>query len=390
MRIALVWPCITTLHESESYYNVQAYGLANNLARHDFDVGIFTSNRILHSNGENRKKNGLIKVTRDNYRVFYLSSFLGSSRFPVMPSLIKELRVFAPDVVQSAESLSPSTLAAFYYAKFYHKPFFVYQGVYEHPAKFRRYRRLLERTVLWPLYKYTDCFLTKSTAARHYLIHCGVPQEKVRVVYVGFTDQHFFCEPGHFLNELTGFSKNRVIILSVGRLLPRKNHRFIIDALLKVRDVHPELALAILGTGPELKSLQEYILNKGLKGSACIVSKRIRQDEMRKVYSSAFVYLCPSLHEIFGMTLLEAMACRKPVIGSPVGGMKDIILHGENGFLVDPRNVEDLCKYIIRLLSNAEMYEKLSANAFATSQKFTWDTVGQNFSEAFEEVCIVR
>jgi len=381
-KIALIWPSITTLGESDKYYNVQAYGLARELANRGFEVCIFTSQRML-----NKDKNigHAIYKNRENYKIVYLPTLFNSPKYPILKKLLHELKCFSPCIVQSVEDISPSTWTGFIYSKLYKKPFFVYQGIYCHPTNFTLLSQIIRSIFLKILYKKTTMFLTKSTAAKNFLMQCGVKKDKIRVVYVGFNSKNFHFVKSDLLYNLSGFSKDRLILLSIGKLMPHKNHRAMILAVKKLKEIYPKISLVIIGNGPLLSTYQHLISKLNLDHYVRIVTTKIPQQEMAKIYSSAYIYLCVSLKEIFGMTVLEAMACGTPVIGSNIGGMKDIIQSGKNGFLIDPRDIDGLCDCILKLLKDQRMRAKFSKCAIEISKRFDWSVIVSNFLRCYEK-----
>ncbi|MFH1662241.1 MAG: glycosyltransferase family 4 protein, partial [Candidatus Falkowbacteria bacterium] len=82
-------------------------------------------------------------------------------------------------------------------------------------------------------------------------------------------------------------------------------------------------------------------------------------------------YVMPSLREGFGITFLEAMSCGTPVIGGNVGGTKELIKNGENGFLVNPGDYKDLANKIFVLLDDDVVRKKFISNGFETVKKFS-------------------
>ena len=110
-----------------------------------------------------------------------------------------------------------------------------------------------------PVYKFSSGFLTKSRDAAEFLVQFGAKPEKMHVVHVGFNDSQFKSVRADLLNEITGFSKDRKILVSVGLLIARKNHATMIKAIEKFRIKNSEIALAIFGDGSEKKSLLKMI-----------------------------------------------------------------------------------------------------------------------------------
>jgi len=91
-------------------------------------------------------------------------------------------------------------------------------------------------------------------------------------------------------------------------------------------------------------------------------------------YQKSNVLVLPSLSESFGMVLLEAMACKKPVIGSNVGGIPYVIDNDQNGLLVPPKDPQALADAIIKILTNPQLAKKMGEEGYEKVMKnFTWE-----------------
>ncbi len=109
------------------------------------------------------------------------------------------------------------------------------------------------------------------------------------------------------------------------------------------------------------------------------------QSSIRDLYSKCDLWLCTSQREGFGLTVLEAMACRCPVVSTRAGGPEDIVVPGVNGYLVDVGDVGGLAEASSRLLTaGEEEWKKFSDAAFATATQYTWEDAAALFEAALE------
>jgi len=144
-------------------------------------------------------------------------------------------------------------------------------------------------------------------------------------------------------------------VLFVGRLTKQKNLFSLLEAIQSMNGLN----LTIVGEGPLRKELIDYSKELGLDvGFEGYVS----YDQLREYYYASDVFVIPSLIEGHPKVLLEAMACRLPVVGTNVEGTKEIITHGHNGLLCDT-NPESIGNAVKRLLEDREFTEKLGENA---------------------------
>ena len=107
------------------------------------------------------------------------------------------------------------------------------------------------------------------------------------------------------------------------------------------------------------------------------------EEKLAELYSVADVMVVPSLQEVFGYTVCEAMACGTPVVAFSVGGILDQIEHKKNGYLAECRNVKSLAEGIEYCAQNTE---ELGKNAHRSAQRFSQEFVGEKYKEYFEKI----
>lgn len=209
-------------------------------------------------------------------------------------------------------------------------------------------------------------------------------EEKISIIPLG-VDSNFLQE-GRVLQEEYHIKDSK--ILSVGRLVESKGIDVLILAMKEVRIKFPDVKLFIVGDGPERNKLETLVKDLDLNKNVIFVGS-VKHSLLPSFYTSSNVFVMPSQNidgivEGLGVVLLEAMACGTPVIGSDIGGIKDIITDGYNGFLVPEKSPKDLSNKIIELLSNPEIATKFSSNGLNTiKNKFSWDRVIDDFSDIF-------
>lgn len=209
--------------------------------------------------------------------------------------------------------------------------------------------------------------LTRERAAPAcplHLVHPGVDPELFRPV------------DARFLRERYGLGEAPVIV-SITRMVARKNLRRLIEALPGVRERAPGALLVLAGTGPEREALMQRAADLGLK-DAVRFPGRIADGEMAAHYCLGDVFALPSLSsekdvEGFGIVYLEAGACEVPVVGGRAGGVPDAVEEGETGLLVDPQDTGKLTDALAELLLDRPRGREMGRKARLRVQKaFTW------------------
>jgi glycosyltransferase involved in cell wall biosynthesis len=193
----------------------------------------------------------------------------------------------------------------------------------------------------------------------------------------------------------------------VGRVSPEKGVHVLLDAFSHVVARWPNVELGIVGpewslpidflvglsSDPLVAELTAFYrdgtydvhlrkrINKAWEHKVKFTG-RIQNDELAARYHAADILINPSLSESFGMTVVEAMACGKPVIVSRVGGMKETVQHGKNGLIVRPGDSRELGEAILYLLHNDELRAAMGrAGRKRAAELYSWETVAANWLE---------
>lgn len=135
------------------------------------------------------------------------------------------------------------------------------------------------------------------------------------------------------------------VIGAVGRFSEEKGHRYLIEAMRAVRARMPAARLVLVGYGPLEGELKGRVASLGLGDAVTFAGER----DSAEVLTSFDLFVQPSLYESQGLAMLEAMAAGVPVIGTRVGGVEDVVRHGETGVLVPPADPEALARSILEL-----------------------------------------
>jgi len=175
------------------------------------------------------------------------------------------------------------------------------------------------------------------------------------------------------MRKLIGIEDKKVI-LSVGRVVGWKGYQLVIKAL----KVLPEdWCYILVGEGEYLEKL------KGL-AKELEVEKRVfflgakKNEELPKYYAVGDVFVQPSIgHEAFGITIIEAMACGLPVVGSKSGGIKELIKNGYNGYLFEIGSVKDLVQKVNKALEDKETFGT-NGRKFVL-ENFSWEVIAKRF-----------
>lgn len=141
--------------------------------------------------------------------------------------------------------------------------------------------------------------------------------------------------------------------------------------------------LLLIGDGPERRNLEELCRRIGLCDQIRFLGK---QDAVEELLAVSDLFIIPSANESFGLAALEAMACEVPVISSDVGGLPEVNIHGETGYLSAVGDVDNMAKYAIEILSDEGTLKKFRANALAQAQRFNIENILPQYEAYYEEI----
>ncbi|WP_264522204.1 glycogen synthase [Flavobacterium sp. N1994] len=222
----------------------------------------------------------------------------------------------------------------------------------------------------------------------------GVAPEKVTVIHNGIDPD--FYQPTFDEDLLKEYGINPAIpfVLFVGRITRQKGISQLISAAKYFNTDCQVVLCAGAPDTPEIaKETEELITDlKAKREGIILISEMLPREKIKVLYSHARVFACPSLYEPFGIINLEAMSCETPVVGSAVGGIPEIIVEGETGYLIglesisrtdfNPKNPEafqkDFAAKVNQLLDDENLANKMGkAGRERVLEKFSWESIAK-------------
>jgi glycosyltransferase involved in cell wall biosynthesis len=195
-----------------------------------------------------------------------------------------------------------------------------------------------------------------SRVAIRYATDHGVPPGRLYFLRNVVDTEYWNASPRHAVN--------RVHLITVGRLVQQKRLDRFLSVLARLRKAtNREVKGTIVGSGPLRESLERQARELGLWPSS--VEFRGAIADMAQIYQQADICVLTSDYEGTPNVLLEAMASSLPVVATRVGGVPDIVRHGENGFMVLPGDEDSLCASLVRLINDSQRRLQMGKNARA-------------------------
>jgi L-malate glycosyltransferase len=195
-------------------------------------------------------------------------------------------------------------------------------------------------------------FLCQKTLANYYI------DTEIEVIY-NFIDTTRYrpVQNDHLRAKLA--PNGEKILMHTSNFRPVKRVPDAIKVLERVNQEIP-VKLVLIGDGPDRSECERLTRELKLHQTVLFLGK---QDCLVELLSSADIFLMPSQSESFGLAALEAMACGVPVVSSSVGGLPELNLHNQTGFIAEIGDVDQMTKYVLRLLQNDKQYTLFSQNA---------------------------
>jgi len=223
----------------------------------------------------------------------------------------------------------------------------------------RNYRALMAVTS-----RIADAVIVNSQAAERDLIqNFPAAKNKARLCYNGVETQVFSPDGSDRLEE-TGNSS--ILIGTACALRPEKRLDWLLEAYARVRGLGPGIRLLVVGSGSMGEQLEQQRRRLGIVGDSHFEPATM---EVAPWLRSMDIFVLSSESESFPNALLEAMACGCCVIGSNVGGVPELIRHGQNGLLFEPGNIDDLAAQLTLAIRNEDVRRSLGAAAARTARE---------------------
>ena len=221
-------------------------------------------------------------------------------------------------------------------------------------------------------FKYADAIITCSDEIANALKkEMKIEESKIYTIYNGVDLEKFYPKDKNELRITYKILSDKFIILTVSRLKKIKGIDVLIYALSSVLKRFKNIELFIIGDGDYRKNLEKLVYKLNLQDYVKFLGN-IPNDNLSDYYNLSDIFVLPTrAKEGFPWVIIEAMACKKPVIVSNIGGVSgSVIKDEENGLLFEPSNIKDLEEKILLLLNNPQLIDKIAENGYQTVKKF--------------------
>jgi len=249
-----------------------------------------------------------------------------------------------------------------------------------------------------------DALIAVSEETKEDVIkHFNVDESKIHVIYNGINLQQYIkTETSTTLDEY-GVDKNKPYVLFVGRITRQKGIIHLVNA---IKYIDPDTQIALCAGAPDTKEIGQEMKDavtevQKTRDNVIWIDKMVTKEEIIELYSHADVFCCPSIYEPFGIINIEAMACDTAVVASAVGGIKEVVVHGETGLLIpleqqkeapfepiDPDKFSrDLANGVNKVIGDKVLRENMAKNGRNRVENyFDWIAIAKQVEELYKSL----
>lgn len=208
------------------------------------------------------------------------------------------------------------------------------------------------------------------------------PNKQIVPVYNFIDERVYRRTDSAYLKEEFGIEVNEKVLIHVSNFRAVKRVPDVIKVFAKITE-QTEAKLLLIGDGPEMPFVSKLVDQLKIKDKVLFLGK---QDNLEELYSISDLMLLLSEKESFGLVALEAMACGVPCVGTNIGGLPEVIMDGETGYVCELGDIEYIAKKSLNLLTDSALHERFSQAAIATVwERFRADLIVEQYEELYYE-----
>lgn len=258
----------------------------------------------------------------------------------------------------------------------------------------------IEKTAL----EMADAVIAVSKETKADILKCfDVDPAKIEMIYNGIDTEQYHKVSTRACFEKYGIDPDRPYVLFVGRITRQKGIVHLVNA---IQHITPDCQVVLCAGAPDTKEIaaemQAAVADaRKLRDGIIWIEEMVTKETAIELYSGAAVFCCPSIYEPFGIINLEAMACETPVVASAVGGIKEVVVHGETGLLVPVEQLQvapfepvdpdkfsrDLANAVNQLMADPALRSKMAAASRKRAvETFSWTAIAEQTAELYRKL----
>jgi starch synthase len=231
----------------------------------------------------------------------------------------------------------------------------------------------------------------------------NVDPARIRIIYNGIDPEEYYPRKSNDFLAKNGIDPDKPFVLFVGRIARQKGIIHLVNA---IKYMDPGFQVVLCAGAPDTPEIAEEMKRavaeaQSKREGVIWIEKMVTKEVVYQLYTHAAVFLCPSIYEPFGIINLEAMACETAVVAAAVGGIKEVVVDGETGFLVPLEQMQtspfepvspdkfsrDLAEKTNRLMADESLRKKFGvAGRKRAVEKFSWATIAAETKKMYESL----
>jgi glycosyltransferase involved in cell wall biosynthesis len=234
--------------------------------------------------------------------------------------------------------------------------------------------KIIERLTM----RLPDGIVAISQKTRDDLIKSKVRPERIDVIPVGIDLERII--------EIAPTARTTDVLFA-GRLIHEKRVDLLLNAIAIAKKEVPMISCAIIGDGPERSTLEDLAASLGLEKNV-VFTGFVDQDGLTAYMKSSKVFVLPSEREGFGLVIIEANACRLPVIciRHEMSAVRELVQDGVNGFLISKISPREIAEAILKIVRDDALRKQLAENGFEMSKRYGWSDISKSIIDTYEKL----
>ena len=244
--------------------------------------------------------------------------------------------------------------------------------------------------------------VSKETKA-DLLNNFDIDESKIEMIYNGIDTEEYQCVDTQNCFEKYGIDPDQPYVLFVGRITRQKGIVHLVNA---IKDIDAGCQVVLCAGAPDTPEIAKEMSDavdvaRAQRDGIIWIEEMVSKETAIELYSNAALFCCPSIYEPFGIINLEAMACETPVVASAVGGIKEVVVHGETGLLVPVEQLKeapfepvepekfssDLAEAINQLMADPALRERMAAASRARAvETFSWTAIAEQTAALYKRL----
>lgn len=228
----------------------------------------------------------------------------------------------------------------------------------------------------------SDRLILVSKKQRDALISLKRNRCQPEVIPNGYSEEEFHPIPMEVARSKLNIPQDKKVLLAIGSLEEYKGHRYLVQAMKKVLETHPNVVLYILGEGSLKNELRALSRELGIERHVILAGGGKPREEIPLWMNACDVFVLPSIAEAFSIVQIEAMACGKPVVATRNGGIPEIMIDERLGILVEAKDPNALADSILRAFDRE--WNRVPILSFISY--YTWEKITKRTLEVYRSM----